>query len=146
MSNLKVCLLFLYLYLYQITLYKLVTKKMVISRTTYNQNEDAYRLAELNYIKAHSASEEEEKEGRFNPLRIYAIIQRETGQADSTLENMLEKAHACEHTDFGKFVQEHSASIVCKVREQNASEQQNKRFDFLKHYKLVNKIGGVDID
>jgi hypothetical protein len=75
-------------------------------KTTYNPNESAYRQDEINYVKAHGASEESNE---FGPLlRIYAIIQKNTGQADSTLENMLEKANACS--------------------------------------RLVNRIGGVDID
>ena len=112
-------------------------------RTTFNPNENAYRQDELNYVKAHSASEESSEFDHL--LRIYAIIQKNAGQADSTLENMLEKVHVCKDSDFGKFVQEHSASIVRKVQEQNAAEQ-NKKSDFMKHYRLVNRINGVELD
>jgi predicted transposase YbfD/YdcC len=115
-------------------------------KTTYNQNEDAYRLAELNYIRAVNASEEAKDKRLSNNIRNYAVIQKQTGQADDALENMLEKVYACRNSDFGKFVQEHSASIVKKVQEQNAAEQ-NRRGDFMKHYRLVNKIAsGIDIE
>jgi hypothetical protein len=130
-----------YLYLHQITLYKLVTRSMI--KTTYNQNEDAYRLAELNYIKAHSASEEKDQQ-LSNVLRHYAIIQKSIGQADSALENMFEKARACEGQDYANFVREHAASIMQKVKEHDASQ---KKPDFMKHYRLVNKIAsGVDLE
>jgi hypothetical protein len=42
------------------------------------------------------------------------------------------------HNRFAQFVQAHSASVIKAVREKDAAE---KKSDFMKHYKLVNKIG-----
>ena len=89
-------------------------------KTTYNPHLEKYRQAEVNYIKTHSAASSEQShhnnnEG-FSPLGMYALIQQTAGNLDSTLEDMLEKARACKDSDIGKFVQEHSASIVRKVR------------------------------
>ena len=56
---------------------------------------------------------------------------------------MLEKVHACEHSDFGEFVKEHAASVMKQVQAHDVSQ---KKSDFMKHYKLVNKINGVEIE
>jgi hypothetical protein len=113
-------------------------------KTVYNPDLEKYRAAELNYVKEHGGSIVEHHPSN-NVLKHYALIQQITGGMDPTLEDMLDKARACEGQDYANFVREHSASIVRKVREQNASEQ-NKRSDFMKHYKLVKRIGGVELD
>jgi hypothetical protein len=78
-------------------------------------------------------------------MRNYALIKKQTGQADSSLENMLEKVRDCEGQDYANFVKEHAASIMRKVIEHDASEKNKKSDDFMKHYKLVNRIGGIEI-
>ena len=92
-----------------------------------------------------SASVSEKDQRLSNNLRNYAIIQRQNGQADSALEKMLESAKACEGQDYANFVREHTAMIMQKVKEHDASQKKNS--DFMKHYKLVNLIGsGVELD
>jgi hypothetical protein len=114
-------------------------------KTTYNPNESAYRQAELDYVKAHGASEEQSRQEGFSPLKAYSLVQRIAGggELNPELEQLLEKVHACEGSDFADFVREHSASIVKKVREYNA--QNSGKSDFMKHYKLVNRIGGIEL-
>jgi hypothetical protein len=114
------------------------------NRTTFNQNEDSYRLDELNFIRANSASISEKEHQLSDNLRNYAIIQRQSGQADSSLEKMLESVKNCEGQDYANFVREHAAMIMQKVQEHDASQ---KKPNFMNHYRLVNKIGsGIDIE
>ena len=91
----------------------------------------AYRLAELNYIRANSASVSEKDQRLSNNLRNYAIIQRQNGQADSALEKMLESAKACEGQDYANFVREHTAMIMQKVKEHDAYQKKNSFYEAL---------------
>jgi membrane-bound lytic murein transglycosylase MltF len=58
---------------------------------------------------------------------------------------MLEKERACQTTDFADFIREHSASIIQKQQEQQKSSSRTSS-NFMNHYKLVNRIGGVELE
>jgi hypothetical protein len=82
----------------------------------------------------------------FSNLKAYAAIQHSTGnELSPELEQMLKSVENCKNSDFAQFVQEHSASIMRKVMENDAAAA-NKKSDFMRHYKLVNRIGGVELD
>ena len=113
-------------------------------------NLEKYRNEEMNYIKAHGASiEDERKKNNNNALKHYALIQQiSSGGAELNpeLQQLVKSVENCEGQDYADFVKAHSALIVRAVQAQNAAERNNNRNDFMKHYKLVNKINGVDID
>ncbi len=116
-------------------------------RTTYNQNEDAFRLAELNYIRRTRDANEAEDQRLSNTMRNFAVVKRQFGQTDDALEKMLESVKNCKGQDYQRFVEAHSASIIRAVQARNPAERRgDNKSDFMKHYKLVKKIGGVDID
>lgn len=116
-------------------------------KTTYNPHLEKYMQDERNYIKARGASEERSNQEGFSPLRAYALVQRISsgGELSPELEQLIQSVDNCKGQNYENFVKAHSASIVRAVQAQNAAEQ-NKGSNFMKHYKLVNKINGVEID